>query len=200
MPLQNRVTPTGEIVAVDARGGFMGNRGILHDDHRRLGVSRWKHKAWIICRLSFRGRHRVLMTPGRYTELFFHDEAVAIAAGHRPCFECRRQDFYAWQAAWRDGNGVPDLPRAPDMDAQLHRQRVEPYTRRQKVWPARLGDLPDGTFLYHAGQPCLWRDGQVLPWTHRGYGGAVPLASRETVTVLTPPASVGALRGGYRPC
>lgn len=200
MPLQNRVTPTGEIVAVDARGGFMGNRGILHDRQRRLGVSRWKHKAWIICRLSFRGRHRVLMTPGRYTELFFHDDAVAIAAGHRPCFECRRQDFYAWQAAWREGNGVADLPRAPDMDTQLHRERVEPYTRRQKVWQARLEDLPDGTFLSHAGQPCLWRTGQVLPWTHQGYGDAIPAKRQETVTVLTPPASVGALRGGYRAC
>lgn len=200
MPLQNRVTPTGEIVAVDARGGFMGNRGILHDGNRRLGVSRWKHKAWIICSLSFRGRHRVPMTPGTYTELFFHDEAVAIAAGHRPCFECRRQDFYKWQAAWRDGNGTGDLPRAPAMDAHLHRERVEPYSRRQKVWQATLTDLPDGTFLSHAGQPCLWRDRQVLPWTHRGYGDAVPLSPRETVTVLTPPSSVGALRGGYRPC
>lgn len=200
MPLQNRVTPTGEIVAVDARGGFMGNRGILHDGNRRLGVSRWKHKAWIICRLSFRGRHRVLMTPGRYTELFFHDEAVAIAAGHRPCFECRRQDFYKWQAAWRDGNGGEDLPRAPAMDARLHAERVEPYTRRQKVWEAPLGELPDGTFLSQAGRPCLWRGGQVLPWTHRGYGDPIPLSPRETVTVLTPPSSVGALRGGYRPC
>ncbi len=200
MPLQNRVTPTGEIVAVDARGGFMGNRGILHDGNRRLGVSRWKHKAWIICRLSFRGRHRVLMTPGRYTELFFHDEAVAIAAGHRPCFECRRRDFYAWQSAWRDGNGEPGLPRAPEMDARLHRERVNPYTRRQTVWQATLGDLPDGTFLSHAGQPCLWRGRQIHPWTHRGYGAAVRLPPREMVTVLTPPSSVGALRGGYRPC
>ena len=147
MPLQNRVTPTGDIVAVPARGMFMGNRGILHDDKRQLGPGRWKHKAWIICLLSFRGRRRVPLTPHRYTELFFLDEAVAIAAGHRPCFECRRQDSYAWQSAWRDGNGLADLPRAPAMDDVLHAERAVRGGRRQNTWTAPADALADGVFV-----------------------------------------------------
>ena len=93
MPLQNRVTPGGEIIADPARGTLMGNRGILHDAGQRLGVARWRHPHWIYCRLSFKGRRRAVMAPGRYTELFFLDEASALAAGHRPCYECRREDF-----------------------------------------------------------------------------------------------------------
>ncbi len=199
MPLQNRVTPTGDIVAVAARGLFMGNRGILHDAAKRLGRSRWKHKVWIICRTSFRGRHRAVMAPRRYTELFFLDEAVAIAAGHRPCFECRRQDYYAWQAAWRAGNGGASLPPAAEMDARLHDERLEPGTRRQRQWQAAPGDLPDGAFILWDGRPCLIARGRLWPWSHRGYGASTALPHTESVTVLTPPASIGALRGGYSP-
>ena len=199
MPLQNRVTPTGDIVAVPARGLFMGNRGILHDDSRRLGRSRWKHKAWIICLLSFRGRHRVPMTPRRYTELFFLDEAVAIAAGHRPCFECRRQDFYAWQSAWRDGNGISELPRAPAMDDILHGERALRGGRRQKTWTASADALADGAFVLLDAAPHLLHGGSLYPWSHDGYGTPRPIPHDGALTVLTPPASVGALRGGYRP-
>jgi hypothetical protein len=199
MPLQNRVTPTGEIVAVDARGLFMGNRGILHDTEKRLGRSRWKHKVWIVCLIDFRGRHRAVMAPRRYTELFFLDEAVALAAGHRPCFECRRKDYYAWQEAWRRGNSAPALPRAPEMDAILHRERIEPGTRRQQHWQARLGDLPDGAFVLWHGWPCLISAGKLRPWTHAGYDAGVVLPREESVPVLTPPSAVGALSGGYRP-
>jgi hypothetical protein len=117
MPLQNRVTPFGEIVAHPARGMVMGNRGILHDSGRRLHPTRrWTHKTWICCLCEFKGRHRAVMTPGRYTELFFLDEATALAAGHRPCFECRRADANQFAAAWAHGNGGP-LPSAGDMDA-----------------------------------------------------------------------------------
>ena len=199
MPLQNRVTPTGDIVAVPARGMFMGNRGILHDDKRQLGPGRWKHKAWIICLLSFRGRRRVPMTPHRYTELFFLDEAVAIAAGHRPCFECRRQDSCAWQSAWRDGNGLADLPRAPAMDDVLHAERAVRGGRRQKTWTAAADALADGVFVLLDGVPHLMHAGSLHPWSHDGYGAPRPVPHGVALTVLTPPASVGALRGGYRP-
>lgn len=199
MPLQNRVTPTGEIVAVAARGLFMGNRGILHDDTKQLGRSRWKHKVWIICRTCFRGRHRTVMAPRRYTELFFFDEAVAIAAGHRPCFECRRQDFHAWQRAWQAGNGIADTPRAPEMDRALHAERIISGTRRQRTWRCPLGTLPDAAFVVWDGQPHIRIEGRLRPWSYDGYGAAVDVPDVETVIVLTPPSSVGAIRGGYRP-
>lgn len=199
MPLQNRVTPTGDIVAVAARGLFMGNRGILHDASRRLGASRWKHKVWIICRTCFRGRHRTVMAPRRYTELFFLDEAVAIAAGHRPCFECRRRAFHAWQAAWANGNGAPSPPRAAEMDAALHAARIVPGTRRQQVRQGRLGTLPDGAFVLLNGAAHLVLGGRLLPWSHTGYGEPVAAPAAKTVVVLTPRPAVGALRGGYRP-
>lgn len=199
MPLQNRVTPTGEIVAVAARGLFMGNRGILHDATKRLGPSRWKHKVWIICRTCFRGRHRAVMMPRRYTELFFLDEAVALAAGHRPCFECRRQEYYAWQRAWQAGNGSVHLPRAKEMDATLHAERIVAGTRRQKTWQCLPDDLPEGAFVLWDDRPHILIDGSLRPWSHRGYGKAVPVPGADPVTVLTPLPSVGALRGGYRP-
>lgn len=199
MALQNRVAPTGDIVAVAARGTFMGNRGILHDERRRLGRGRWKHKAWIICRLRFRGRRRVPMTPRRYTELFFLDEAVAIAAGHRPCYECRRADYRAWCAAWRDGHDLAEAPRAGAMDARLHAERVETRSRRQRRWPAPAAGLPDGAFLLVDGAPHLLWQGYILHWTHEGYVAARPAPALGEATVLTPPAALAVLRGGYRP-
>jgi hypothetical protein len=199
MPLQNRVTPTGEIVAVASRGLLMGNRGILHDAAKRLGRSRWKHKVWIICRIRFRGRHREVMTPHRYTELFFLDEAVALAAGHRPCFECRRQEFHAWQRAWQAGNGTADIPRAGEMDSVLHGERIVSGTRRQRTWRCPLAGLPDAAFVLWDDRPHIVIGGRLRCWSHDGYGAAVSGPGREPVTVLTPRHSVGALRGGYRP-
>jgi hypothetical protein len=198
MPLQNRVTPFGEIVAVPERGLFMGNRGVLHDEHKRLGRRRWALKAWLICRLAFKGRQRNVMTPLRYTELFFLDEAAAIAAGHRPCYECRREAFRFWQDAWRDANSLPDRPRAPEMDTVLHGERVVPGIRMQQRWVAALDDLPDGAFVEIDGAAYLVQQEGLRCWSWQGYGASVPRPD-TTVTVITPSSSVAALRAGYRP-
>ncbi len=132
MALQNRVTPTGAIVADPARGCFMGNRGILHDDRKRLGRARWRHKHWIVCVLAFRGRWRRVMEPRRYTELFFLDEAVALAAGHRPCAECRRGRYQDFLAGWANGTGhAGAIPKAAELDGILHAARMDPRHRRQ---------------------------------------------------------------------
>jgi hypothetical protein len=203
MPLQNRVTPTGAIVADPARGLFMGNRGILHDDRKRLGRARWRHKHWIICALEFRGRRRRVMEPRRYTELFFLDEAVALAAGHRPCAECRRDRFHAFRACWANGTGhAGALPKAAELDAALHVARVDSRRRRQATWEARLADLPDGTFI-HLGDgddvPRLVL-GDALPgWTPAGYRNVVTRPGATLVNVLTPRPTVSALAGGYMP-
>ena len=198
MPLRNRVAPTGEIAAVPERGAFMGNRGILHDENRRLGRRRWAHKAWLICRTEFRNRHRTVMAPRRYTELFFLDEATAIAAGHRPCHECRRADFLAWQAAWQRAQGLDAPPRAPAMDARLHAERTLPGggQRRQE---SRFGELPDGAFVLRDGAACLVHGGRLHPWSWQGYGAPLPCDPAAVVTLLTPPSSVAVLRFGYRP-
>ncbi|WP_245639095.1 hypothetical protein [Rubellimicrobium mesophilum] len=130
MTLQNRVLPTGQIVAIPIQGTFMGNRGILHRGDGTLGPARWRHPHWICCVLSFKDRHRPVMTPGHYTELFFHDEAVALAAGHRPCAECRRRDHLLFLEAWRLAHG--ERPKAAEIDRRLHATRVEPQTRCQR--------------------------------------------------------------------
>jgi hypothetical protein len=200
MTLQNRVTPTGEIIAVPARGSLMGNRGVLHDAEQRLGVARWRHPHWIACRLAFKGRRRPLMAPHRYTELFFLDEATALAAGHRPCCECRREDFLRFQAAWRRAFGDDGDARAGDIDRGLHRARVEPRTRRQIRFEAPLADLPDGAFvlLPDDSAPCLVRGVHLEPWRPGGYG---PPRARPSgrVSVLTPAPTIAVLRAGYVP-
>jgi hypothetical protein len=201
MTLQNRVTPTGAIVADPARGSLMGNRGILHDRERRLGAARWRHPHWIACRLAFKGRRRTLMAPHRYTELFFLDEATALAAGHRPCCECRREDFRRFQAAWRRAFGHDSEARAGVIDRVLHRTRVEPRTRRQIRFDAPLADLPDGAFVLLPGDPTPWlvRSDRLEPWRPDGYGPPRPRGSGR-VSVLTPAAIVAVLRAGYIPC
>jgi hypothetical protein len=193
--LQNRVLPTGEIRAIPARGTFTGNRGVLHDDQRRLGTARWRHKAWITCALQFKDVHRVPMTPGRWTELFFLDEAVALAAGHRPCAYCRRPAFTAWREAWTKATGTRAF--APDMDACLHKARVR--RDRSQVRHAALADsLPEGAFLLWRDRPHLVTARGIHPYSPEGYGA--PLTRPEgTVTVLTPEPTIAVLRHGFRP-
>jgi hypothetical protein len=202
MPLQNRVTPFGEIVSSPARGLLMGNRGILHNDERRLGAARWQHPHWVTCRLEFKGRRQEVMRPGAYTQLFFLDEAVALAAGHRPCALCRRAVYETFVTAWMAATGRPDRPRAVELDWQLHRERVEAQTRHQITHPAAIDELPEGTFVTLPGKPgvpYLLLASRLLPWAPEGYRPARERPSRLEVTVLTPRATVAALRAGFRP-
>ena len=189
--MQNRVLATGEIVAVPERGMFMGNRGILHDDYRRLARARWKHKAWIICDLQWKDWHRTVMTPGNYTELFFLDEAVALAAGHRPCALCRRQAYNAFRVA----AGVTSP--APAMDAALHAERAIQRKFGQRRHKALAESLPDGSIILEEVPKLVWQD-QLHPVSAAGYGPPEPRMT-GSVTVLTPPTSRTALANGYRP-
>jgi|SRR5450755_905754 hypothetical protein len=218
-PLQNRVLPTGEIVAHPARGLLMGNRGCIHRPDRTLGVTRWRTKMWISCVLDWRGRQRDVMPPGRWTALFFLDEATALAAGHRPCGYCRRADHRCFADRWRAARGMAARPLAGEMDAWLHAERVDRRTRSQVRRPVAAGDLPDGTMVgYDGGSapwgpaswgpaswgpapwwPALCCGGALLPWSFAGYGVPVPVRPEARVELLTPPSIVAVLAAGYRP-
>ena len=200
MGLRNRVAPTGEIIADPGRGTLTGNRGCLHGTGRDLGVSRWRSKLWICCVLDWRGIRRDPMPPRRWTMLFFLDEATALAAGHRPCAYCRRADYVSYVEAWRAGHGLAVRPRAVELDAVLHGQRVESRTRRQITRPARAGELPAGAMIRLDDSIGLLDEGRTFrPWSFTGYGPPRSLAAGTAVDLLTPPASVVALRAGYRP-
>lgn len=191
-PLQNRVDPFGELRAVAERGGLMGNRGgRLHRDDQTLGGSRWKNKHWLICVCEFKGRSRDVW--GRYyTELFFLDEPTALAAGHRPCFECRRAEAKTFQRLFP---GAPESVAA--MDAILHAERLEGASQRR--WRARIGDLPDGAIFAKDERPYAIRDGKATPWSFAGYGEPEDLSGDLEADVLTPPSTVATLAAGYRP-
>jgi hypothetical protein len=199
MPLQNRVTPTGEIVADPARGTLMGNRGCLHREDRTLGVTRWRSKMWICCVLQWRDVRRDVMPPGRWTALFFLDEATALAAGHRPCGYCRRKAYASFTGAWRRAAGLARPPRAGEMDAALHAERVDSRTRQKQTRPAVAGDLPDGVMIRHDGALGLVAGQRFLPWTFGGYLAPVTLRPGTRVELLTPPSIVAAITAGYRP-
>lgn len=197
MPLQNRVTPFGEIVAVAARGLFIGNRGILHDPAtRRLTARRWTGKAWIVCTCDYKQQRRAMMATRSWTELFFLDEATALAGGHRPCFLCRRAAAERFRAAWAAGNGTSP-PSAPAMDALLHRQRFDGRAKRLHALPAPPHDLPDGAMVAAGDNAYLVIEGRLRLWSAGGYrpAGNVPALDG----LLTPPATLAALGAGYRP-
>jgi hypothetical protein len=196
MPLQNRVTPTGAIIAIPHRGLFTGNRGIIHDPATKtLLRKRWSTPAWLICVLQFRGRRRKVMGGRSWTELFFLDEATAFAAGHRPCFYCRREDANRFRAAWEAGNGVTDL-HAPDMDAVLHRERLASGKSLHPL-PMKIEKLPDGTMVQQGDDSFLILRGRALKWSPAGYmeAGRAP----DHAMLLTPPSTVRAFAAGYRP-
>jgi len=192
MPLQNRVLATGDIVVDPARGIFMGNRGILHDDQQRLGNARWRHKAWVTCVLRHKDWHREVMKPGNYTELFFLDEAVALAAGHRPCGLCRRDAYNAY----REATGFQGSAKA--MDDVLHAARAIPRHFMQRRIELDVSELPNGTILIQS-EPKLVLEDALLPVTPEGYGPFEKRPRSGKVTMLTPAPTVAALREGYRP-
>jgi len=198
MPLQNRVTPFGEIVATPERGTMMGNRGILHDEHKQLGRARWRHANWVNCVLSFHDRRRVVMTPGRYTELFFLDEAVALAAGHRPCGECQRERYRAYMDLW--ATQCADLgPATPKtVDRALHRARIDAHTRSQQRFFAPFKTLPDGAFVAIDDTAYLVQGSELRPYSPGGYGPAIARPAGGEALVLTPEPTVRILRAGYR--
>ncbi len=195
MPLQNRVSPFGEIVATAHRGRFTGNRGIIHDPATRTLLNRrWSSKAWIICVCEFRGRRRKVMSRRSWTELFFLDEATSFAAGHRPCFYCRRDDATAFRDAWAKGNRR-GKPYATEMDAVLHGERLDGRVKR--LHPLRIPPLklPDGAMITSGGESYLIANGEAWLWSFAGYSPAsVDLVDTK---LLTPPSIVNALREGY---
>ena len=194
MPLQNRATPFGDIVALPGRGLVMGNRGVLHDDGRQI-VRSWQTQRWIACRLAFRGRHRIIMRPRSYTELFFLDEATALCAGHRPCAECRNADYKRFHTLWEHCFGAPVS--ADIIDTALHAERVA--GRAKRTYRAELSTLPSGTYIAVDGIPLLvWNDGLQI-WSDSGYRTTGPRPKSGDVEVLTPPSIVKIFDAGYLP-
>lgn len=194
MPLQNRVNPWGEIVAVPGRGTLMGNRGVLHDDCRRI-VRPWQVKRWIACVLDFKGVRRSVMTPRTWTELFFLDEATAFAAGHRPCAYCRNSEYKRFRSLWESHFGK--VANVDAIDAALHAERVD--GRKKRTWRSNIAALPDGTYVVVEGTArILWR-GRLAAWTDAGYAGPVRAPARLEVDVLTPRSIVALYESGYIP-
>jgi hypothetical protein len=191
-PLQNRVDPFGELVATKARGALMGNRGgKFHRPDQTLGRRRWASRQWIACVCSFKGRRRDVW--GRYyTELFFLDEPTALAAGHRPCFECRRKEAEAFRAAFADV-----WISAPEMDRALHHERLA--AGRKRVSAQKIEQLPDGAMIAIEGRPHAVRNEALLPWSFEGYGAPIKKPANDIVATLTPPSILRVLRAGYSP-
>ena len=197
MPLQNRVTPRGDIIATPHRGLFTGNRGIIHDPATKtLLKRRWSSKAWLTCVCEFKGRRREVMGGRSWTELFFLDEATSFAAGHRPCFYCRRDDANRFRAAWEQGNGVRGV-RAPEMDGVLHAERLDGRNKRLHELPMPLEKLPDGAMVQAGDGSYLIARGRALLWSWDGYHE--PKDPIRDAALLTPPSTLNALYAGYRP-
>ena len=194
MPLQNRVTPLGDLIADPARGLVYGNRGCLHDDAGRIR-RRFATRRWIACRLEFRGWRRArLLQPGKFTELFFLDEATALAAGHRPCALCRRGDYDRFAAFWRGLHG--DVGAAA-IDVRLQGERIEPVSRDRRLHPTPLDDLPDGAIVLHDGAPHLVLGRTLLRWESSGYTAAIDRPRRTETTLVTPHSLVELLQTGW---
>ena len=197
MPLQNRVTPFGDIVADPHLGMFTGNRGIIHDPATKTLLNkRWSSPAWLTCVCEFRGRRRKVMGGRSWTELFFLDEATAFSAGHRPCFFCRRDDALKFRAAWERGNGIADVF-AHDIDAVLHRERLDRRRKRLHALPLPIARLPDGAMVASGAASYLIVEGKALEWSPAGY--REPSTPLKDAMLLTPPSTLRAFSAGYQP-
>ncbi len=200
MPLQNRVTPYGQLEAASARGAWLGNRGILHDENKKI-VAPWRHKAWVTCKLDYPGRRRTIFSPNNYSELFFLDEATALSAGHRPCAECRKDRYLEFKVAWCAAN--PEIagsnPPIAQIDKYLHLERA--IRGGGKVtFNDKLQNLPTGTFIELEGIPYLIWLGKLYPCSHHGYGQSLSVLPEAIhVRVLTPASIVAMFRHGFKP-
>mgnify|MGYP000856865377 FL=1 len=204
MTLQNRVDPFGQIHADNSRGTMFGNRGGCFHKNKQLTGRPWTSDRWICCLLEFKGRKRCLMSEGLYTELFFLDEATALAAGHRPCMECRRPDAKRFIEAWSKAHLGPGqkLKTISHIDQIAHAERVDPKSWKQRTARVQLSTLPDGVLITTDAEPqapkLLWR-GRLLAWSFTGYGEPTPAPADEAVTMLTPPSFAIAFAAGYEP-
>jgi len=198
--LQNRVDPLGQLIKTKARGTWTGNRGVLHN-HAQEILRPFKLKAWITCRLEFKGKKRPIMAPDRWTELFFLDEATAFAAGHRPCCECRRADFNRFKQAWLKGNpeyNISEKTSIREIDKVIHRERIG-RDQSKITFDANPADLPDGSFVLFNQSPFLVLDNKLFQWSPSGYEKGITMPEIDELPVLTPRSVVNAFRAGYLP-
>jgi hypothetical protein len=198
--LQNRVNPMGEIIRTTARGAWMGNRGLLHNDRKEI-VRPFRLLAWITCVLAFKDRKRIVMSPGLYTELFFLDEATAFSAGHRPCYECRRDDYRRFKQYWLLGNPVHhfnEKTSITEVDTILHQERMN-AGKSKVTFPAGISELPDGTFVLLDEKPYLIKGELLYQWTPAGYETGIERPKKIEAAVLTPASIVNAFKAGYVP-
>lgn len=196
--LRNRVDPLGRFVETSARGSWMGNRGVIHKHKQIIGI--FKHKAWITCKLDFKGRRRIVMSPDRWTELFFLDEATAFAAGHRPCFECRKDDAKKFKSCWINGNPLHQFSMTASItqiDGIIHPERIDDEGRKV-MFQCPPSDIPEGTFILIDEDAYVFSQGGLHRWTPFGYEDPMPMPE-ISLTILTPYSIVNAFRAGYVP-
>ncbi len=197
MPLQNRVDPWGNLNAISAKGAWLGNRGILHNNQKQL-VAQWRHSNWVTCVLEYKGRRREIFSPNNYSELFFLDEATALSAGHRPCAECRSKRYREFKEFWCKANHLESVT-SRELDKQLHAERAI-RGGGKAVFEAEFVNLPSGTFIELEGKALLHWSGNLYSWSATGYtlfeGSLEP---SKVVTVLTPFSIVGIFRLGFTP-
>lgn len=198
--LQNRVDPFGNIITTKARGAWMGNRGILHNNEQQI-IRPFKLRAWITCKLEFKDRKRTVMSPNRYTELFFLDEATSFAAGHRPCFECRRNDYQHFKALWIKGNPeyqFDEKTSITKIDDILHQERID-RNKTKVTYEENVEELPDGSFVVFDNKPYIILEQKMYLWSPFGYDKISVLSMPDRLTILTPRSIVNTFRAGYVP-
>ncbi|NVM62376.1 hypothetical protein FHW88_000652 [Mucilaginibacter sp. SG538B] len=198
--LQNRVNPFGQLIKTPERGAWLGNRGVIHNECKEI-VRPFKIKAWITCVLEFRGRHREIMQPNRWTELFFLDEATAFSAGHRPCFQCRYKDHQKFKQFWLKGNpqyGFDMKTPVSKIDDILQAERIT-VDKSKVTYDENIRALPNGTFVIHEGRPYLLKDDELHLWSAVGYEEGIALPHVDKLQVLTPRSFVNMFKAGYAP-